>query len=244
MKLTVLGNNGPYPEPGGACSGYLIEVEDKKILLDCGNGVLGNLQKFIKFEELDMVILTHLHSDHMSDMMVLRYAVMVKKMRKLINKVIDVFAPREPAEDYNKLDIRGCFNLKPIDEELALNYGGLNITFKEMNHPVETYAVSLSYKDRRFIYSGDTAWCKNIIEFCKDADCIMLDSGTFNKDKNNNSEPHMTPEECGRVAKEANVKRLLLTHFWPDDDKNACLDKAKEFFGSTECTELFKTYTI
>ena len=75
MKLTVLGNNGPFPAAGGACSGYLVIEGDKKILIDCGNGVLANLQKFIKLEEIDAVILTHLHSDHMSDMMVLRYAV-------------------------------------------------------------------------------------------------------------------------------------------------------------------------
>jgi ribonuclease BN (tRNA processing enzyme) len=81
MKLTVLGNNGPFPSAGGACSGYLITEGDKNILIDCGNGVLANLQRFIPIEELDAIILTHLHSDHMSDMMILRYALQIKMNR-------------------------------------------------------------------------------------------------------------------------------------------------------------------
>lgn len=81
MKLTVLGNNGPFPSPGGACSGYLLEEDSTKILIDCGNGVLSNLQKICPFEDLSAIILTHLHSDHISDLMVLRYAVQIKNAR-------------------------------------------------------------------------------------------------------------------------------------------------------------------
>jgi ribonuclease BN (tRNA processing enzyme) len=81
MKLTILGNNGPFPGAGGACSGYLLSNEKCNILLDCGNGVLSNLQKLIPLKMLDAIILTHLHSDHISDMMVLRYAIQIKNKR-------------------------------------------------------------------------------------------------------------------------------------------------------------------
>jgi len=40
MKLTVLGCCGPYPAAGGACSGYLLEEDGYRVLIDCGNGVL------------------------------------------------------------------------------------------------------------------------------------------------------------------------------------------------------------
>ena len=82
MKLTILGNNGPFPAAAGACSGYLLRHNGKNILIDCGNGVLANLQRFIHFEELDAIVLTHLHSDHVSDMNVLRYALQIKRKRR------------------------------------------------------------------------------------------------------------------------------------------------------------------
>ena len=68
MKLTVLGNNGPFPSAGGACSGYLLTNGQTKILIDCGNGTLSNLQKITGLESLDAIIMTHLNSDHSSDM--------------------------------------------------------------------------------------------------------------------------------------------------------------------------------
>lgn len=81
MKLTVLGNQGAAPGAGGVCSGYLLENDNAKVLIDCGSGVLANLQKVCKVSELDAIILTHLHSDHMSDMMVLKYTIEVSRVR-------------------------------------------------------------------------------------------------------------------------------------------------------------------
>ena len=154
MKLTVLGNNGPYPSAGGACSGYLVTEEDTKILIDCGNGVLSNLQKFTKHEDLDAVILTHLHSDHMSDMMVLRYAIQIKMNRGQDIKPLDVYAPSEPLEEYNRLSNKGVFNLNTITQDTVLNYGNLKITFKEMTHPAKCFAVAIDNTEKRFVFRG------------------------------------------------------------------------------------------
>jgi ribonuclease BN (tRNA processing enzyme) len=76
MKLTVLGNNGPYPAPGGACSGYLLQCAGRNIVIDLGSGALANLMKALGSApgSVDAVFLTHLHADHMSDIAVLRYA--------------------------------------------------------------------------------------------------------------------------------------------------------------------------
>ena len=49
MKLTILGNRGPYPTPNGACSGYLLESEKTHILIECGTGVLAKMQHHIAF---------------------------------------------------------------------------------------------------------------------------------------------------------------------------------------------------
>lgn len=244
MRITVLGNNGPFPSAGGACSGYLLTEGDKRILIDCGNGVLSNMQKFVRIEELDAIILTHLHSDHMSDMMVLRYAVQIKMNRGHAIKPIDVYAPSEPQEEFSRLNIAGVYNLKPITAELVLNFGEMKLEFREMVHPVKCYALSASSKGKRFVYSGDTSWNEGIIEFSQSADLIMLDAGLLSKDKTSDNVPHLTARECGIVAQKANAGRLLLTHFWPEDDVTDHLAEARESFQNAETTVLLNTYEI
>lgn len=244
MKVTILGNNGPFPSPGGACSGYLITEGDKNLLIDCGNGVLSNLQKFISIEQIDAIILSHLHSDHMSDMMILRYAVQIKMNRGSQIKPIEVYAPNEPQNEYNQIDIPGVFNLKPISNDLVLNLGDMKLEFKEMVHPVKSFAVSIVSKGKKFVYSGDTSWNEDIIEFSKDADLVMLDAGLLSKDKVSDNVPHLTARECGIVAQKANAKRLLLTHFWPEDDVENHRAEAKESFSNVEVAQLLNTYDV
>lgn len=244
MKLTILGNNGPFPSAGGACSGYLIQEESKNILIDCGNGVLSNLFKIIPFEKLDAIILTHLHSDHISDMMVLRYGVQIKMMKGMVDKPVTVYAPSEPAEEYNRLNLKGIFDLRTINAELRLKLGNMELSFSEMKHPVKCFAVSVYNGRKRFVFSGDTAWNENIVEFSKKADLIMLDAGLLAKDKTSENVPHLTAEECGIVAKRAGAKKLMLTHFWPEYDQKELLSEAKKHFDNVELSELMKTYEM
>ena len=85
MKLTILGKYGPYPAAGGACSGYLIEQGSTRVLIDCGNGVLSRLQQVCKIKDLSAIVLSHLHSDHMADMLVLRYALEIGRVRGILD---------------------------------------------------------------------------------------------------------------------------------------------------------------
>lgn len=245
MKLTVLGNNGPFPAAGGACSGYLLREGSFNLLIDCGNGVLANLQKFIGLDELDAVILTHLHSDHMSDMMVLRYFWQIKTVRGQLNKILKVFAPPEPAEEYNRLDVKDLFVLEPINRDTVLELGGMKITFETMTHPVMDLAASFESGGKRFVFSGDTSWNENITGFARGADLLMLDSGLLAREKKPGAAvPHLTAEECGVVAARAGVKKLLLTHFWPEHDKKELLAEAGANFANVHATELLAEYEI
>lgn len=244
MKLTILGNNGPFPGAGGACSGYLVTDSAVNILIDCGNGVLSNLQKFTGFDKLDAIILTHLHSDHISDMMVLKYAVQIKKKRGQLDKNLTVYATPEPAEEYKRLDVQDAFDLKPITDDLVLDIGGIRLTFAPMKHPSPDYAVSLESKGKRFVFSGDTSWTENIIGFARNANVVMLDAGLFAKDKTSADVPHLTAEECGIIAQKAGVERLFLTHFWPEYNVDELVEEAKKNFKNTLAVKLLQEYEI
>ena len=59
MKLTVLGKYGPFPRPNGGTSSYLLQVDGKNILIDCGAGAFSRLTNIIKPEEIDVIFLSH-----------------------------------------------------------------------------------------------------------------------------------------------------------------------------------------
>ncbi len=243
MRLTVLGNNGPYPAAGGACSGYLLQDDGINILLDCGNGVLSNLQKYIGIDEIDAVILTHLHSDHMSDMMVLRYAIQTRPLRGLPSSIINVYAPDEPEEEFNRLEIKDAYKLHVINPRKLLTIGNLKLSFLRMNHPYKCFGVSVDNGSRRFVYTGDTAVDSTLVSFFRNADALLVDAGLITKFAVGNA-VHMTAAESGKLAAEAGAKRLILTHFLPESDQAGQLAEAKKYFDNTVTSELLASYEI
>ncbi len=243
MKLTVLGNNGPYPAAGGACSGYLLRSGSVNIMIDSGNGTLANLQKIIRIEDLDAIILTHLHNDHISDMHVLKYAVQIKRKRGIIDKLLRVYAPSEPIEEYKRLDDKDAFILAAISDDTRLVIGDMKLSFVQMKHPYLDYAVSAECAGKKFVYSGDTSWTDNLIGFANGADLLMLDSGLLEKDLTEGS-PHMTAAQCGTAAAKAGAGKLLLTHFWPDYELNDLIAEAQTRFPNVEAALIMKEYEI
>lgn len=243
MKLTVLGNNGPFPAAGGACSGYLLQSGSTSIMIDCGNGTLSNLQKVIGIDKLDAIILTHLHSDHISDMHVLKYAIQIKRKHGSIDSLLKVFAPPEPAQEFARLDEKDAFILEPIFENTKLEIGDMRLSFTQMKHPYLDYAVSVECGGKRFVFSGDASWTDSIIDFAGKADLLMLDAGLLEKDYIEGA-AHMTAAQCGMVAASAGAKGLLLTHFWPEYDINELLAEARANYPGAEATVIMKEYII
>jgi 7,8-dihydropterin-6-yl-methyl-4-(beta-D-ribofuranosyl)aminobenzene 5'-phosphate synthase len=64
VRITVLGKSPSWQDADGACSGYLVEEDGFHLLLDCGNGVFSKLRRFIDYVDVDAVVISHLHADH------------------------------------------------------------------------------------------------------------------------------------------------------------------------------------
>ena len=130
MKLTVLGNNGPYPAAGGACSGYLLSSDSKhtNVLIECGCGTLANLSRHIAWDALDAVILSHLHFDHMSDMLPMQYALQFHPRAS----ALPVYAPEAPANVRALLQV-SAYALHPMTE---VQIGEIRFSFAPARHPV------------------------------------------------------------------------------------------------------------
>lgn len=206
MILTMLGNSGPYPAPGGACSGYLLENEGKKIILDLGPGTLANYLLVGEIEEIDMIILSHLHGDHIADLLVLRYALEMEGRR------IPLYAPDSPAEEFARLAYKEVFEVKALTEDTSFNFAGLDFSFRQMMHPYKDMAVKVKEGQRTFMYTGDTADCTALREFAAGVNVLLCDTA-FLEDVN--SDKHLSLDQAIAVANEAGVRRLIMTHFNP-----------------------------
>jgi len=245
LKLIVLGNYGPYPKAGGACSGFLLESGSHKILIDCGSGVISRLQHYIDIEELSAVFLSHLHSDHASDILILGYAADIKLKKGDLDKPIKVYAPGEPIEEYMRISERTAFEVNKIDENLVVRIEDIKITFKQMMHSYDNYAICIEKDNKKFVYSGDTMPNNELIEFAKNADLFLCEAGLLERDEKSIRAMHLTAKEAGEISEKAKVKRLLLTHFLPYIKMEQYINEASTVYnGMMEIAGENKSYFI
>ena len=244
MKLIVLGNNGSFPGRDSACSGYLIQDGTTNILIDCGNGVISRAQRYCKIEDLEAIVLSHLHRDHTSDMFVLRYAVETKFYFKTMDKPITVYAPSTPEEERRGLEYNNVYNLTTIYDTMEVNIKGLSCKFFMMNHPVETYGLRIEKDDKVLSYTADTIVNDNLKKLAANADLFLSESTATEKVLSTSNIPHLSAKQAAEVAKLANVKKLLLTHFWYEEERSNYLKEASTVFPEVLLAEEFKEYEV
>jgi len=244
MKLIVLGNYGPFPGKGGACSGYLLQDEDTNILIDCGNGVLSRLQTYCKIEALDAIILSHLHRDHCSDMHILKYAVQIKQNFKTMNKAIEIYTPKTPDNEYNDINVKGIFNTHIIQENMEIEIKDIKIKFYKTVHPVECYGMRIEKDGKVFAYSADSVYCDNIIKLAKNSDLFLCDANATENIKAMGQVPHLSVKEACSIAKESEAKKLLLTHFWFEEPKENYINDANGLLNNIALAEELIEYQV
>ena len=225
MELTVLGRNGPYPEPGGACSGYLVRGGETTVLLDCGAGTVSRLREACPLDRLDAILLSHLHYDHCSDLGVLRYLLEQLAARDGMRQPMPVYAPDAPAHARELLDYP-VFDVRPIADGMRVKIGSLAVTFHEMAHPVPTFGMDIVDGDgKRLFYTGDTGWFSGLAGLCRGADALLCDTCFLDADDHGQPLVHLTARQAGVLAKEARVGRLLCTHLWGGENRDKSVQK-------------------
>jgi ribonuclease BN (tRNA processing enzyme) len=231
MKITVLGEYAPYPAAGGATAGYLVQTEAGNILIDCGSGVLSVLTKYISLTDLNAVIITHYHADHVADLGVLQYAVMVDRMLGNRTEPLHVYANLEPAAKFQEVTYQNDVTGIPIHPASKIELCGTAVEFANTKHAMPCLAVAVTHKGKKFVFSGDTTVCPEIERIAADADLFICEASWLEKDKGPEAVGHLTAREAGEIAKRANVKKLLLTHIYPEYNREELRKEAKSSFG-------------
>ena len=228
MKLTIIGFRGGYPGVDEATSTYLIEKNNKKIVLDFGSGGLLKLQKYINITEIDAVVLSHYHADHIADIGVLQHALIVEAQLGRITKKLPIYAHSENDTEFNKLtdDYTEGVSYNPAKK---LTIGPFEITFLKTVHSVTCYGMRITDGEKTIVYTADTAYQKEWISFSKNADVLITDTNLYDYQKELKI-GHMTSTQGAWIAKQANVETLILSHLPQYGDNQKLVKEAQTIF--------------
>lgn len=241
LMITPLGTISPHCNLRRNCPGFLVEFENEKILLDCGNGIT-NLLKFPEVLEHLHILITHYHEDHFGDLGSIESTAFCYHNLGLLDNKINVYLPKKEYNGRKRMitsNPESYSIYQDIDENKVYDIGGMKVSFYDNHsHGIESYMIKLEVNQKKIVYTSDigTTNLEGVVDFCKDADLLISESSLLRK-HHRNLTTHLTSYDAGRVASLSNVSKLLLTHFWPEEDRNLYLEEAKENFKNVELAE-------
>lgn len=255
MRLTVLGRSPARPNPGEACAGYLVEGGGARLLLDIGPGIVAQLLLRHHPSELDAVVISHMHADHMLDLVTLRYVYPWRRLTR--DERLRIVLPPGSADQLLHLargvggahHFEDAFKLDEHDGTAALTFGSLTLTPRETQHYIPCWGFRAEADGRRLAYTADTAPCPGLADLADGADLLLSEATLRSLDEDAMPpEPrgHLLPSEAGAAARDGGAGRLLLTHL-PVDEGGVDwfrADASSAFGRDVEIAEPSRTYEV
>jgi ribonuclease BN (tRNA processing enzyme) len=236
-NVVLLGTGSPRPSLDRSQPAQLIEIGDQSFLIDCGEGVTTQLLRAGRtVTEVQKVLLTHLHWDH-----ILGYAGLVWGGWSAGRPSLEVWGP--PGTKRMHEILFGMLHKDDVDWSVGIGYArsgidsikiheigeglfyerdGVKITAATVKHTVVTYAYRFEFADKRIVFSGDTAVCDALVRCAHNADLLVQDtcaisSRGYADDRSRKIRElligfHASPAQGGQMAQAAGVKRLICTH--------------------------------
>ena len=261
MELTLLGTGCPKVDFKRFGPANLISTNKCKVLVDCGSGVTQRLDEInISTADIDALLLTHLHSDHVIDL----YQVIIsswhsykvtpwkifgpKGTKVFVKKIMDAWKDeRSQRIKYEARSSTAAFktNIKEFKSNGKINIKDLSINYFEVDHKPVKYAYGFNFfhNKKKLTISGDTRPCENIMKFAQKSDVLLhevfIDGELKNTNKmrtqktlHNVRDYHTPSSVVGKIAKISRCKKLVLTHLVPTKfDENKLKKIVKDDFG-------------
>src|SRR5919201_1412440 len=117
MRLTVLGRSPARPNPGEACAGYLLSDGGPRVLFDVGPGIVAQLLQRHHPDELSGVVVSHMHADHMLDLVTLRYVYPWRRLEP--SERLEIILPPGSADQLLEL-ARGVGSARHFEDAFRL----------------------------------------------------------------------------------------------------------------------------
>jgi ribonuclease BN (tRNA processing enzyme) len=236
MRVTILGS-GTNLHPSRAAAGYLVKT-DHLFLMDFGPRTLSNLLKTrVDRHQIQYLLFTHYHADHFSDFITFFFDAVCHSKFVLPRANLTIIGPKGTSALFGSIlrtfpsfkDYAFKVTFKEVCTR-SFTIGDTRVTPVPVTHTPRQICLGyrIRYQGRTLAYSGDATYAPNLLRLCRTVDLAILDCSF---PQNCPGESHMHAGECGRVAQEAGVKRLVLSHFYPIADRFDVKKQAAQVFG-------------
>lgn len=197
---------------------------DARVVLDLGPGTLGELRRHVDLADVDAIVISHMHVDHVLDVIALRHGLAFKPGppakplpvwlppggEALLRAVLAPLEAWEPAGTFDhRVTLRGYDPVEP------LVVGSLTLTFQRTVHDVPCWAIRVDGATGCLVYGADGGPASDLAELARDADLLIAEA-TLLEGEDDPRRGSMTSVEAGELATRANARRLLLTHIWQE----------------------------
>jgi ribonuclease BN (tRNA processing enzyme) len=233
MKLHFLGTNGWYDTKSGNTLSILLDTNQAYIVFDAGGGFY-KLDQYIKTNKPIIVLLSHFHLDHIIGLHALAKFKFTqgikifgpKGIKKLFSRIINVPYSMPVSQLKTKITVNEFSNNLKLPVE---------IKYKELRHVGVCYGYRVFAENKSVVFCTDTGPCGNLRSLAQDADILIAES-SLPPDKIDNNWPHLNPQQSALAAKQAKVKRLILTHF----DSGVYLTRKDRLMAQKSARKIFK----
>jgi ribonuclease BN (tRNA processing enzyme) len=222
VRLTVLGSCGAYPEAGQACSGYLVEHDGFRLLVDLGYAVVPRLLGHLTAAGVDAVFISHGHPDHCADLNPLLRARVLGDEEL---PPLPVYALPGALDAVLALDRPGMLADGYVLHELIpgndLDIGPFGAQTRLLPHSRPNVGVRLAAGGQVLTYTGDTGPDDGVVGLARGADLLLAEASFIDQVPEDSRRTLSSAHQQGRQAAEAGAGRLLLTHLLPGTDPDA-----------------------
>ncbi len=229
MRLTVLGGCGAWPEAGQACSGYLVEHDGFRLLVDLGYATVPRLLQHATADQVDAVFVSHGHPDHCADLNPLLRA---RALRDDPPPPLPLYALPGALDAVLALDRPGMLDAAYLLREFAagsrLEIGPFRAETRPLPHFVPNAGVRLAAGDRVLAYTGDSGPSPEVVELARDTDLLVAEASYVDRVPADARRFLSSARQAGHRAADAGARRLLLTHLMPGTDPAAALAAASD----------------
>ena len=217
--MTVVGCSPAWPNPGGAHSGYLVESNGTRVLLDCGPGVLPRLREREGWPQVDAIVISHFHLDHWGDLVPWTWGAMFREGDGDAKPTLWVPPGGRPTlrafgvglgfEDM----FEHVFDLAQYEDGEPFRVGELELTPQRLPHyQLLTFGFRVANGARTIAYSGDTAPAEELSSLARDADLFICEATLLRGELDGEPRGHLDADEAVAAFRASGAKRLLLTH--------------------------------
>lgn len=222
MEVTVVGSGTVVPRLSRRQSCVVVEAGGQTLVFDLGSGaVRGMVNAGIDPFAVDRIFFTHFHPDHTVDAVALLFSIKYGA-RDARTRPLSLTGPR-PFEDFWR-SLSGAWGKLLVGDyptlvselshecDAPIELSGCRLSWAPAEHRPESIAYRLDSDERAFVYTGDTEYSESVVELARGAHTLLIECSFPDESP---VPGHLTPKGVARIASEADVERVVLTHIYP-----------------------------